>query len=425
LITDNGSMVAIGGLSISSAGLISFAGGQTFPAGSGDVSGSYPSLTVAGLQGHAVAGTAPTTGQLLQFNGTQWAPTMPAAAWLLGGNAVGCGTNISPCLNFIGSTDNSAVEIHANGQRGFRVEPATISQTINILGGFVGNYATGHSGATIAGGGSNSGLNGVTGDFGTIGGGLGNTAGVQATVAGGNNNFATGLFSAVAGGNNNFATGLFSAVAGGSNNAASASGAAVAGGFLNTARGIDSIVAGGFSNTVAGAGSFAAGESTSDCTDNACTTSFPGVFLWGDNSTTNILRASAANQFLVRTAGGANFYTSADLLSGVSFPASGGNLITGRTAGVTEFTVDGSGNLSAVGDLNSMLRKRSQAIASRLPAENPEPKFHGKSRASGMMLMPMRTASRWKRTRATSAGRICIRSCSRSRRPRREEDSSS
>jgi hypothetical protein len=365
LITDNGSMVAIGGLSISRAGLISFAGGQMFPAGSGDVSGSYPSLTVAGLQGHAVANTAPATGQVLQFNGTQWTPSTPAAGWLLGGNIVGCGTTTSPCLNFIGSTDNSAVEIHANGQRAFRIEPAS---SPTIIGGFVGNYASGHIGATIAGGGANSGLNGITGDFGTIGGGYNNGAGFLATVAGGFRNFATGGYATVAGGESNQASGdsstvaggvsnsacgLFSNVAGGSNNAALGTGAAVAGGFSNTAKGIDSTVAGGYSNTVAGIGSFAAGENTSDCTDNTCTTNFPGVFLWGDNTTANVLRASAANQFLVRAAGGMNFFTSADLLSGVSFPPSGGNLIVGSTAGVTEFTVDGSGNLNAVGDINT------------------------------------------------------------------------
>src|SRR5579859_3873348 len=187
LITDNGSMVAIGGLSISGAGLISFAGGQTFPAGSGDVSGAYPSLTVAGLQGHAVAGTAPTTGQVLQFNGTQWAPTTPAAGWLLGGNVVGCGMTTSPCSNFIGSTDNSAVEIHVNGQRAFRVEtgPNPIyGTTVNIVGGFVGNYS-GSFGATIAGGGYQNHPNGVISDFGTVGGGGGNIASSFATVAGG------------------------------------------------------------------------------------------------------------------------------------------------------------------------------------------------------------------------------------------------
>src|SRR5215471_12462274 len=53
LITDNGSMVAIGGLSITSAGLISFAGGQTFPAVSSVSAG-------AGLTG----GTITTSGAL-------------------------------------------------------------------------------------------------------------------------------------------------------------------------------------------------------------------------------------------------------------------------------------------------------------------------------------------------------------------------
>lgn len=46
----------------------------TSTSGAGDVSGTFPTLTVDGLQGTAVSATTPTTGQVLKFNGTVWAP---------------------------------------------------------------------------------------------------------------------------------------------------------------------------------------------------------------------------------------------------------------------------------------------------------------------------------------------------------------
>ncbi len=43
-------------------------------AAGGDLSGSYPNPTVARLQGRAVSSVAPGTGQVLKWNGTEWAP---------------------------------------------------------------------------------------------------------------------------------------------------------------------------------------------------------------------------------------------------------------------------------------------------------------------------------------------------------------
>jgi len=53
---------------------LSFGTGVTFPPASGDVSGTYPNLTVIGIQGYAIAANAPTNGDALLYNSltAQW-----------------------------------------------------------------------------------------------------------------------------------------------------------------------------------------------------------------------------------------------------------------------------------------------------------------------------------------------------------------
>jgi trimeric autotransporter adhesin len=117
------------------------------------------------------------------------------AFWKLSGNA---GTSAG--VNFLGTTDNQALELKVNAQRAFRLEPTT--NTPNLIGGFAGNYVGSNVfGTTIGGGGGNSmtnlvdaatwGLNGsIPASFGTLGGGAGNSiAGSDfSTISGGRNN---------------------------------------------------------------------------------------------------------------------------------------------------------------------------------------------------------------------------------------------
>jgi hypothetical protein len=146
----------------------------------------------------------------------------------------------------------------------------------NVLAGAAVNYVSnGIIGATISGGGATNffGIipsNSVTGDFGTVGGGGLNTAGLAATVGGGSANDASGDYAAVGGGASNQATNHFATVPGGRSN--------VAGGQY----------------------SFAAGDQAQAL--------HQGAFVWAD-SQSGAFASTTNDQFNVRAQGGVRLVT--------------------------------------------------------------------------------------------------------------------
>ncbi len=287
------------------------------------------------------------------------AATLAGSTWNLAGNAIGTSGN------FLGTTDSQPLVFKVGTQVGMILPSgnSTYTDAPSVVFGFSGNTvttvpaSTNPAGATIGGGGStgsNCGrlnnlpcANSATGDFATVGGGLGNMASnIDATVGGGFSNTASSDSATVGGGNANTASGSQTTVGGGVNNAASGDNATVGGGAINTASSnyatvgggnyngasnIYATVGGGYSNAASGYGatvaggrgdqaggdfSFAAGHSAkvrdsgsgtfgannagtciagTNCGDY-------GSFVWADANTAFV--SSGPNQFLIRAAGG-------------------------------------------------------------------------------------------------------------------------
>jgi hypothetical protein len=248
----------------------------------GDVTGTQSATTVGKLQGYTVASTAPTNGQVLQYNGTQWVPSTLAAGayWNLTSNS---GTTYG--TNFLGTTDNVSLTLRANNIVGWRLMPSG-ADTPNVIGGYSGNSVTsGVKGATIGGGGASGRTNRVTDDISTIGGGYNNQAGdnagttsdrAYATIGGGENNTASGYAATIGGGDRNTASGYAATIGGGDLNTASSNEATVGGGGQNTASNSYATIGGGASNTASNYYTTVGGGASNTASGNHATV--PGGF---------------------------------------------------------------------------------------------------------------------------------------------------
>jgi hypothetical protein len=219
------------------------------------------SVTSSSIQNNAITANKIATGQVVKsVNGLSDNVSLTAGAnvtltpsgnsltiaaanaggtsWSLTGNS---GT--TPGTDFLGTTDNQALELRVNNHRGLRLEYASSSavgvQFNSIGGSSINQVMSAVAGATISGGGQGTSHgdlpNLVQADFGTIGGGSGNTIG-----------------------------------------------------------GPYASIAGGFGNTANGEGSFAAGELASAMHD--------GTFIWGDG--TQVASSSGSNRFEIFASGG-------------------------------------------------------------------------------------------------------------------------
>lgn len=109
---------------------------------------------------------------------------LPSGFWQLNGN------NVAPG-QFLGPTNEQALELRVNGYRALRLEPNP-NNAPNVIGGSPLNQVdTGVLGATVGGGGGYALPNRISANFGTIGGGINNmisSHGSGAVIAGGNSN---------------------------------------------------------------------------------------------------------------------------------------------------------------------------------------------------------------------------------------------
>jgi hypothetical protein len=270
--------------------------------------------------------------------------------WELGGNS---GT--SPGTDFLGTTDNQAVELRVNNTRALRLEPAS---SPNLIGGHGANTADeGVVGASIGGGGGSGLGNRVTDNFGTVGGGLNNQAGDAAgttsdsswaTVGGGAGNLADGDYATVGAGQQNTASGGWASVGGGSENTALGQYSTVGGGAMNRAKGDYSTIAGGGPSDPSDA------ATRNRVTDNYCTVGGGGNNQAGDAAgTTDDAAYATVGGGASNTAGkeyatvGGGYLNSASAYATVA----GGR---DNTAGKQYATVGGGMSNNASGDTSTI-----------------------------------------------------------------------
>jgi Chaperone of endosialidase len=191
----------------------------------------------------------------------------------------------------------------------------TAGGTFATVSGGQANTASGQW-ATVGGGEDNT----ASGGNSTVGGGSFNTASSEsATVSGGNGNTASNSYATVSGGIGNIASGDYSTVSGGSDNKASGFDATVGGGDGNIASALSATVGGGEGNMASGNYSFAAGYNAQAL--------HSGSFVWSDASFGSF-SSTANNQFSVRASGGIRLAGDVQLSGGAAYhnlSLSGGN----------------------------------------------------------------------------------------------------
>jgi len=253
--------------------------------------------------------------------------------WQTGGNS-----GMTGGTDFIGTTDEQALDIRVNNRQALRVAPHAFGA--NILGGdFLTIGAESYSAAigggsshllgsntshaTIGGGHDNS--VGDNTEFGVVGGGRGNhiaTNSNAAAIGGGRSNYIDHDSSSatIGGGESNSVDfdAPFATVGGGRNNyvGSKADAGTVGGGFHNRIDGNShgATIGGGCTNTIAGNAEYATipGGALCNVADGAryafaagrrAEANHAGSFVWADSADATF-QSTATNQFLIRAGGG-------------------------------------------------------------------------------------------------------------------------
>jgi hypothetical protein len=115
---------------ITSASNVTISGVSPGGAAGGDLSGSYPNPTVVRIQGRAVATTAPSTGQVLKWDGSAWVPASDndTSYWSASGSNI---YNNNPGFVGIG-VQNPVTPLHVVGD-----SSAVFARITNATGGAV------------------------------------------------------------------------------------------------------------------------------------------------------------------------------------------------------------------------------------------------------------------------------------------------
>jgi hypothetical protein len=355
---------------------------------SGDVTGTQSATTVGRLQGRSVAGTAPTDGEVLAWNGpnSRWEPAS------------------------VSTTSSSALTNFTEG-----VSTATPNGTVPVVRLLARNSATNvdialtpkGTGALMAqipdnssGGGGKRGVGAVdwqmsrfhqsqvaNGSYSAILGGENNAAGGNYAVAGGFQSGASGIGSmalgyqananrdySVAMGFRSTASGTYSVAIGdgptasgsvslalGQSTVASGNNS-IATGFFTTASGPYSMALGtnltasGENAMAMGAGLVASGDYSTAIGRNVSTNGKEGSFVYGDAATSNInLSSSTNNEFSVRASGGYRFFSDGSVTEANAMYLRSGNDGIGVASATAKLDVNGNvntrGNLTTTGSV--------------------------------------------------------------------------
>jgi hypothetical protein len=226
--------------------------------------------------------SSPTAGYVLTSDaggaGT-WQAVGAGSTWGLTGNS---GTTAG--TDFIGTSDNVALELKVNNTRVVRFSPDATSPV--IVGGYSGN-SSGSTGAFIGGGGLSGSVNTVTANYGV--------------VVGGQNNQNGGSFGFIGSGRDNvIGNDSDISLPGGYGNNASGYASTISGGYGSTASGQFGMVPGGHFNSAAGDHSLAAGRRAK--------ANHAGAFVWAD-ATDADFASNQANSFIIRASGGVGIGT--------------------------------------------------------------------------------------------------------------------